>query len=174
MSLPQTSSATILSSLLAILEPGTTEDAKEASNNAKPLIIVIDEFDLFAHHSVRQSFLYCLLDCVQGGFRRGGMAVLGISARAVCSLSLKTICIADDHVDTRRTALRLWKNASRVVARVESITSYLLKMSSQTPSRWPSGQCCRLRTQKWTQIWFTTGTPALPCVKESATRPNLT
>lgn len=33
--------------------------------------------------------LYCLLDCVQGGFRRGGMAVLGLSARADCFESLE-------------------------------------------------------------------------------------
>lgn len=72
----------ILSSLLAILEPGASDDPEEAANKSKPLIFVIDEFDLFAHYS-RQSFLYCLLDCVQGGSRRAGMAVLGLSARAV-------------------------------------------------------------------------------------------
>lgn len=33
--------------------------------------------------------LYCLLDCVQGGFRRGGMAVFGLSARADCFESLE-------------------------------------------------------------------------------------
>lgn len=66
-----------------MLEPGPSDTKEEAESKSKPLIFVIDEFDLFAHHSVRQSFLYCLLDCVQGGFRRGGMAVLGLSARAV-------------------------------------------------------------------------------------------
>lgn len=85
----QTSNANILSSLLAILEPGPTDDAEEASARSKPLIFIIDEFDLFAHHSVRQSFLYCLLDCIQGGFRRGGMAVLGLSARADCIETLE-------------------------------------------------------------------------------------
>lgn len=85
----QNSNANILSSLLAILEPGQSDDPEEAANKAKPLIFIIDEFDLFAHSSVRQSMLYCLLDCVQGGFRRGGMAVFGLSARADCFESLE-------------------------------------------------------------------------------------
>lgn len=85
----QNSNANILSSLLAILEPGQSDDPEEAANKSKPLIFIIDEFDLFAHSSVRQSMLYCLLDCVQGGFRRGGMAVFGLSARADCFESLE-------------------------------------------------------------------------------------
>lgn len=85
----QNSNANILSSLLAILEPGQSDNPEEAAKKSKPLIFIIDEFDLFAHSSVRQSMLYCLLDCIQGGFRRGGMAVFGLSARADCFESLE-------------------------------------------------------------------------------------
>jgi hypothetical protein len=56
----QNSNANILSSLLAILEPGQSDDPEEAANKAKPLIFIIDEFDLFAHSAMRQSMLYCL------------------------------------------------------------------------------------------------------------------
>lgn len=48
----------------------------------KPIIIIVDEFDLFAQHP-RQSFLYCLLDIVQGNRRKAGMGVIGVSARSV-------------------------------------------------------------------------------------------
>ena len=79
----QSSNSATLASLLAILEP------KVSSNNqrdisGKPIIFILNEFDMFALRDARQSFLYCLLDMVQSGKRRGGMAVLGLSARTDC------------------------------------------------------------------------------------------
>jgi Cdc6-like AAA superfamily ATPase len=66
-----------------MLEP--SDDRSESKD--KPIIIIVDEFDLFALHP-RQSFLYCLLDIVQGNRRKGGMGVIGISARTVSSSSI--------------------------------------------------------------------------------------
>jgi Cdc6-like AAA superfamily ATPase len=72
-----------MSTLLRMLEP--SDDRSESKD--KPIIIIVDEFDLFALHP-RQSFLYCLLDIVQGNRRKGGMGVIGISARTVSSSSI--------------------------------------------------------------------------------------
>ncbi|GAA5866473.1 hypothetical protein JCM3774_004695 [Rhodotorula dairenensis] len=90
------SNSATMSTLLRLLEPssastatatnGTTfvaEAAAPASLTSRPLVLVVDEFDLFAQHP-RQSFLYCLLDIVQGNRRRGGVAVIGVSARVDC------------------------------------------------------------------------------------------
>ena len=50
--------------------------------SALPIVVVLNEFDLFATHA-RQALLYCLLDCAQGGQRRGGLAVIGTTCRYV-------------------------------------------------------------------------------------------
>lgn len=50
---------------------------------ARPTIIVLDAFDLFALHT-RQSLLYCLLDTAQScrvGEGRKGIAVIGVTSR---------------------------------------------------------------------------------------------
>ncbi|KAK4057935.1 origin recognition complex subunit 4 [Microbotryomycetes sp. JL221] len=73
------SNAATMTTLLRMLEPATDPN----SVTEKPVIIVLDEFDLFALHP-RQSFLYCLLDIVQGNRRKAGMGVFGLSARADC------------------------------------------------------------------------------------------
>jgi Cdc6-like AAA superfamily ATPase len=77
-----------MNTLLRMLEPAN--DPTSVADKA--IIIVVDEFDLFAQHP-RQSFLYCLLDIVQGNRRKAGMGVIGISARSVSrlgSLALRT------------------------------------------------------------------------------------
>lgn len=77
-----------MTTLLRLLEPSSTTSTSAPSTSsasaslAKPIIIIVDEFDLFALHP-RQSFLYCLLDIVQGNRRRGGVGVVGVSARVV-------------------------------------------------------------------------------------------
>ncbi|TIC22300.1 origin recognition complex, subunit 4 [Wallemia mellicola] len=50
------------------------------SASALPIVVILNEFDLFATHA-RQALLYCLLDCAQGGQRRGGLAVIGTTCR---------------------------------------------------------------------------------------------
>ncbi|GAA5986486.1 hypothetical protein JCM10908_003771 [Rhodotorula pacifica] len=91
------SNSATMSTLLRLLEPSSASTATSAETSSssastaaptrtltsKPLVIVVDEFDLFAQHP-RQSFLYCLLDIVQGNRRRGGVAVIGVSARVDC------------------------------------------------------------------------------------------
>lgn len=88
-----------MSTLLRLLEPSSASTASTASTSTsststssasastkpkgKPLVLIVDEFDLFAQHP-RQSFLYCLLDIVQGNRRSGGFAVVGVSARVDC------------------------------------------------------------------------------------------
>lgn len=70
-----------MTTLLRLLEPSST-DLKATEESSKPIILIVDEFDLFALHP-RQSFLYCLLDIVQGNRRRGGVGVVGVSSRVV-------------------------------------------------------------------------------------------
>ncbi|GAA6051251.1 hypothetical protein JCM3770_005896 [Rhodotorula araucariae] len=89
------SNSATMSTLLRLLEPSTASTAPSATSagassssgvakgKSKPLLLIVDEFDLFAAHP-RQSFLYCLLDIVQGNRRSGGFAVVGISARVDC------------------------------------------------------------------------------------------
>ena len=87
------SHASTMATLLRLLEPpsdstlpNVTEEGSDAQRSAPltmrdvPVLFVLDEFDLFALHP-RQSFLYCLLDIVQGNRRRAGMAVLGLTSR---------------------------------------------------------------------------------------------
>lgn len=50
---------------------------------SRPTIVILDAFDLFAHHA-RQSLLYCLLDTVQSckvGQGNNGVAVVGVTTR---------------------------------------------------------------------------------------------
>ncbi|KAH7887714.1 origin recognition complex subunit 4 C-terminus-domain-containing protein [Phlebopus sp. FC_14] len=50
---------------------------------SRPVIVVLDAFDLFAQHA-RQSLLYCLLDTVQScrvGQGNNGLAVIGVTTR---------------------------------------------------------------------------------------------
>ncbi|GAA5897150.1 hypothetical protein JCM6882_001804 [Rhodosporidiobolus microsporus] len=87
------SNSATMTTLLRLLEPSSSTAASSSSSasaanstssaKSKPLILVVDEFDLFAQHP-RQSFLYCLLDIVQGNRRRGGVAVVGVSSRVDC------------------------------------------------------------------------------------------
>ena len=86
--------ASTLQTLLAILEPPapplpdgeaplpSPEKEKERKRRSKPVVFVLDAFDLFAQQA-RQSFLYCLLDCVQSGRRAGGVMVVGLTSRTV-------------------------------------------------------------------------------------------
>ncbi|BGP15161.1 hypothetical protein JCM10213_008699 [Rhodosporidiobolus nylandii] len=85
------SNSATMTTLLRLLEPSSSTAASAGSSTgsatavakSKPLVLIIDEFDLFAQHP-RQSFLYCLLDIVQGNRRRGGVAVVGVSSRVDC------------------------------------------------------------------------------------------
>ncbi|GAA5923778.1 hypothetical protein JCM3775_000504 [Rhodotorula graminis] len=84
------SNSATMSTLLRLFEPSsastassTGAKASSSSSSSQPLVLIVDEFDLFAAHP-RQSFLYCLLDIVQGNRRSGGFAVVGVSARVDC------------------------------------------------------------------------------------------
>ncbi|GAA5892507.1 uncharacterized protein JCM6883_007382 [Sporobolomyces salmoneus] len=81
------SNSATMSTLLRLLEPSSSTansgSNESSSPSSKPIILIVDEFDLFALHP-RQSFLYCLLDIVQGNRRRGGVGVVGVSSRVDC------------------------------------------------------------------------------------------
>ncbi|GAA6061173.1 hypothetical protein JCM10212_005759 [Sporobolomyces blumeae] len=89
------SNSATMTTLLRLLEPSssasvatsqpTTSSSRSASTDTKtkPIVLIVDEFDLFAMHP-RQSFLYCLLDIVQGNRRTGGVGVVGVSSRIDC------------------------------------------------------------------------------------------
>lgn len=50
------------------------------SSSARPLIITLDSFDLLTTRP-RQALLYCLLDAVQSGSYRPGLAIVGMTRR---------------------------------------------------------------------------------------------
>ena len=107
-----TSYANTLNSLLGVLEPvraefdgdegdhaGSREDAAaRVTERARPLVIVLEEFELFADVP-KQSFLYTLFDIVQGNRRQGGMAVIGLSCDVVRRTVLQAAHdLTSDHV----------------------------------------------------------------------------
>lgn len=64
---------------------------------ARPTIIILDAFDLFAMHA-RQSLLYCLFDTAQhsrGGANGKGMAIVGVTTR------IDTINLLEKRVKSR-------------------------------------------------------------------------
>ncbi|PWN23397.1 hypothetical protein BCV69DRAFT_310857 [Microstroma glucosiphilum] len=66
------------SSILALLASASSTSASGSS--AKPLIISLDSFDLLTARP-RQALLYCLLDAVQSGTYRPGLAIVGMTRR---------------------------------------------------------------------------------------------
>lgn len=61
------------------------------ARQVKPVIVVLDGFDLFAEHA-RQALLYCLLDTVQScraGEGSRGLAVVGMTSRIDCLTMLE-------------------------------------------------------------------------------------
>lgn len=126
----QSSNSATMSTLLRLLEPSSSTSTASTnsssthaptSTRSKPLVLVVDEFDLFAQHP-RQSFLYCLLDIVQGNRRRGGVAVVGVSSRVVRPVSSSLACIRAvrnsviDLAKKRRTGLPLAARETRALA----------------------------------------------------------
>lgn len=64
---------------------------------SRPTIVILDAFDLFAHHA-RQSLLYCLLDTVQScriGQGNNALAVIGVTSR------IDTINLLEKRVKSR-------------------------------------------------------------------------
>ncbi|KAN0060195.1 origin recognition complex subunit 4 [Thecaphora frezii] len=72
----------VISHIISLLS--TTSAADPASSAAgprrKPLVITLDDFDLFTARP-RQALLYCLLDAVQAGSYGAGLAVVGLTSR---------------------------------------------------------------------------------------------
>ncbi|KAF8604062.1 hypothetical protein BDV93DRAFT_441337 [Ceratobasidium sp. AG-I] len=61
------------------------------ARQVKPVVVVLDAFDLFAEHA-RQALLYCLLDTVQScraGEGSRGLAVVGVTSRIDCLTMLE-------------------------------------------------------------------------------------
>lgn len=138
VSSPQSSNSATMTTLLRLLEPSSSSTATSARNSAsaaaqgeksKPLILLVDEFDLFAQHP-RQSFLYCLLDIVQGNRRRGGVAVVGVSGRVVRSRLPFHSFVETDHPLVSQDCLSLLEK--RVRSRCQSHVLQIVPPSSLT------------------------------------------
>jgi origin recognition complex subunit 4 len=69
-----------METLVSILEPPIILDSSTSSdpNSQRPIIFILKNFNSFSSHP-RQTFLYCLLDCIQSVKRRSGICVIGIS-----------------------------------------------------------------------------------------------
>jgi Cdc6-like AAA superfamily ATPase len=110
---------------MAILEPKSTtsDDSVEAM---KPIIFILDEFDLFALRDTRQSLLYCLLDIVQSGRRAGGMAIVGLSARGDCinklEKRLKSRCQSRMQLIPQPATLEEYTNVALSCLKVDPIS----------------------------------------------------
>nr|CDI51661.1 related to Origin recognition complex subunit 4 [Melanopsichium pennsylvanicum 4] len=67
----------IIGHIINLLSSNTTKDSK---TSRKPLLITLDNFDLFTARP-RQAMLYCLLDAVQAASYGAGLAVVGMTGR---------------------------------------------------------------------------------------------
>ena len=74
----------IIAHIIALLSNTASTSDPASSNSAgggrKPLIITLDDFDLFTARP-RQAMLYCLLDAVQAASYGAGLAVVGLTSR---------------------------------------------------------------------------------------------
>ncbi|GAC99488.1 hypothetical protein PHSY_007090 [Pseudozyma hubeiensis SY62] len=74
----------IIAHIIALLSnTSSTSSSNDNSNpkaGRKPLIITLDDFDLFTARP-RQAMLYCLLDAVQAASYGAGLAVVGLTSR---------------------------------------------------------------------------------------------
>ncbi|TKY90963.1 hypothetical protein EX895_000961 [Sporisorium graminicola] len=74
----------IIANIIALLSNTASASATNSSTAAgggrKPLIITLDDFDLFTARP-RQAMLYCLLDAVQAASYGAGLAVVGLTSR---------------------------------------------------------------------------------------------
>lgn len=71
----------IIAHIIALLSnTASTSTSISNSSKRKPLIITLDEFDLFTARP-RQALLYCLLDAVQAASYSAGLAVVGLTSR---------------------------------------------------------------------------------------------
>jgi len=80
LSEPEPSSNAILTTMAATLSHILSLLASSAPSSSHPLIILLDQFDLFTQRP-RQALLYCLLDAVQMNSYVPGMLVLGMTSR---------------------------------------------------------------------------------------------
>ena len=109
---------------------------------SRPVIVVLDAFDLFAQHP-RQALLYCLLDTVQScraGAGRNGLLVVGMTTKVNCVNFLEK---------------RVKSRFSQRVLRVPSVTS--LDDAAQFVKTILSPGLERLEPeealQEWNRIW---------------------
>lgn len=107
----------------------------------RPVIVILDAFDLFALHS-RQSLLYCLLDTVQNcraSSESRGIAVIGVTSR------LDTIQLLEKRVKSR------FSGRTIRTAPPNSLDSYLsyARVSLQP---FPSGDVSGEQAE-WNQLW---------------------
>lgn len=72
-----------LKNLLEALEPCPSTSSNPPAPR-KALVIILEEFDKFSELDHRQSFLYCLLDSVQGNKRQSGICVIGTTSVVDC------------------------------------------------------------------------------------------
>ena len=78
---PDSVAAAILASMSTTLAHILTLLTRTSSTSShRPLVIVIDQFEQFAHRP-RQALLYCLLDAVQASSYAPGMIVIGVTTR---------------------------------------------------------------------------------------------
>ncbi len=69
----------IIAHIIALLS-NTASTSASSQGGRKPLIITLDDFDLFTARP-RQAMLYCLLDAVQAASYGAGLAVIGLTSR---------------------------------------------------------------------------------------------
>ncbi|CBQ68152.1 related to Origin recognition complex subunit 4 [Sporisorium reilianum SRZ2] len=74
----------IIANIIALLSNTASTSASNSTaatgGGRKPLIITLDDFDLFTARP-RQAMLYCLLDAVQAASYGAGLAVVGVTSR---------------------------------------------------------------------------------------------
>jgi len=109
----------------------------------RPVIVVIDAFDLFALHP-RQSLLYCLLDTVQNcraSSRNRGIAVIGITSR------VDTIQLLEKRVKSRFSGRTIRTTPPNTLACWTQLAKDILHT--------PALDCSDDFEEDWKQRWTT-------------------
>jgi origin recognition complex subunit 4 len=109
---------------------------------SRPVIVVLDAFDLFAQHP-RQALLYCLLDTVQScraGAGRNGLLVVGMTTKVNCVNLLE-----------KRVKSRFSQRVLRVpsLTGVDDVVQFVKTVLSLGLERLEPEEAM----QEWNQIW---------------------
>ncbi|SAM59105.1 related to Origin recognition complex subunit 4 [Ustilago bromivora] len=127
----------IIRNIIALL----SNTSSSGSGGRKPLVITLDDFDLFTARP-RQAMLYCLLDAVQAASYGAGLAVVGLTSR------VDTVDLLEKRVKSR---------FSHRIVHVRPPSSYevfeRIVLNALSPSTQSTSTMAGAEEEKFLQAW---------------------